>query len=108
LGSLDRPPFFSSPAAGSSGTISLPCTQTERAAPVREPLSCPPDSPVTPEDNEAIREVNRHAFGREDEARLVDALRDGGYARGRQVSRGRLARPRADGGGAGGPLVPVW
>jgi putative acetyltransferase len=35
----------------------------------------------TPEDQEAIREVNRKAFGRDDEARLVDALRDGGYAR---------------------------
>jgi putative acetyltransferase len=35
----------------------------------------------TPEDREAIREVNRQAFGQEDEARLVDALRDGGYAR---------------------------
>src|SRR6516162_233480 len=35
----------------------------------------------TPEDLEAIREVNRQAFGREDETRLVDALRDGGYAR---------------------------
>jgi putative acetyltransferase len=34
-----------------------------------------------PEDLEAIREVNRQAFGREDETRLVDALRDGGYAR---------------------------
>src|SRR5215831_17208082 len=35
----------------------------------------------TPEDREAIRAVNRQAFGQEDEARLVDALRDGGYAR---------------------------
>jgi putative acetyltransferase len=35
----------------------------------------------TPEDLEAIREVNRRAFGREEEARLVDALRDGGYSR---------------------------
>jgi putative acetyltransferase len=35
----------------------------------------------TPEDLEAIREVNRRAFGQEDEARLVDALRDGGYVR---------------------------
>jgi putative acetyltransferase len=34
-----------------------------------------------PEDREAIREVNRQAFGREDEARLVDALRAGGYVR---------------------------
>jgi putative acetyltransferase len=29
----------------------------------------------------AVRRVNRLAFGQEDEARLVDALRDGGYAR---------------------------
>jgi putative acetyltransferase len=35
----------------------------------------------TPEDLDAIREVNRRAFGGDDEARLVDALRDGGYAR---------------------------
>jgi putative acetyltransferase len=35
----------------------------------------------TPEDREPIHEVNREAFGREDEARLVDALRDGGYFR---------------------------
>jgi putative acetyltransferase len=32
-------------------------------------------------DLEAIREVNRLAFGQEDEGRLVDALRAGGYAR---------------------------
>jgi putative acetyltransferase len=37
--------------------------------------------PETPEDREAVLLVNRLAFGREDEARLVDALRDGGYAR---------------------------
>jgi putative acetyltransferase len=35
----------------------------------------------TPDDLEAIRQVNRQAFGRDDEARLVDALRDGNYAR---------------------------
>jgi putative acetyltransferase len=35
----------------------------------------------TPDDLEAIREVHRLAFGRGDEARLVDALRDGGYGR---------------------------
>jgi putative acetyltransferase len=35
----------------------------------------------TPADHDAIREVNRLAFGRDDEARLVDALREGGYAR---------------------------
>jgi putative acetyltransferase len=32
-------------------------------------------------DRAAIREVNRLTFGQEDEARLVDDLRDGGYVR---------------------------
>jgi hypothetical protein len=35
----------------------------------------------TPEDRGAVREVNRQSFRREDEARLVDALREGGHAR---------------------------
>jgi putative acetyltransferase len=35
----------------------------------------------TSDDLGSIRDVNRRAFGRDDEARLVDALRDGGYAR---------------------------
>jgi putative acetyltransferase len=37
--------------------------------------------PEAPEDRTAIHEVNRLAFGGEDEARLVDALRKGGYVR---------------------------
>jgi putative acetyltransferase len=37
--------------------------------------------PETTSDQSSIREVNRLAFGREDEARLVEALRDGGHAR---------------------------
>jgi len=37
--------------------------------------------PETPADHEAVRHVNRLAFGGEDEARLVDALRAGGHAR---------------------------
>ena len=37
--------------------------------------------PETAADQEAIRHVNRLAFGQDDEARLVDALRDGGYVR---------------------------
>lgn len=32
-------------------------------------------------DHHAVRVVNRLAFGRDDEARLVDSLRDGGYVR---------------------------
>jgi putative acetyltransferase len=34
-----------------------------------------------PRDLEGIREVNRLAFGQEDEARLVDTLRAGGYVK---------------------------
>ncbi len=34
--------------------------------------------PETSADHDAIRHVNRLAFGQGDEARLVDALRDGG------------------------------
>ncbi len=41
----------------------------------------PVTRPETTDDHAAIREVVRLAFGREDEARLVDALRDGGYVR---------------------------
>jgi putative acetyltransferase len=37
--------------------------------------------PETSADHEAIRRVNRLAFGQEDEARLVDELRAGGFAR---------------------------
>jgi putative acetyltransferase len=37
--------------------------------------------PETDNDHAAIREVNRLAFGQEDESRLVDALRAGGHAR---------------------------
>lgn len=36
--------------------------------------------PETAADLELIRNVHRRAFGREEEARLVDELRDGGYA----------------------------
>jgi putative acetyltransferase len=37
--------------------------------------------PERPEDLEGVRNVHRLAFGREDEARLVDALRAGGFVR---------------------------
>ena len=37
--------------------------------------------PESTADHDAIRHVNRLAFGQDDEARLVDALRDGGYIR---------------------------
>lgn len=37
--------------------------------------------PETPSDHHAIQDVNRLAFGRDDEARLVDSLRDGGYVK---------------------------
>jgi putative acetyltransferase len=37
--------------------------------------------PEKPADLDAIRQVNRLAFGQDDEPRLVDALREGGYVR---------------------------
>jgi putative acetyltransferase len=37
--------------------------------------------PETTADHEAVRRVHRRAFGRDDEAALVDALRAGGFAR---------------------------
>ena len=37
--------------------------------------------PEATADRDAIRHVNRFAFGQDVEARLVDALRDGGYVR---------------------------
>lgn len=37
--------------------------------------------PETAADRPALRDVNRLAFGRDDEANLVDALRDGGHVR---------------------------
>jgi putative acetyltransferase len=37
--------------------------------------------PESTADHEAVRNVNRLAFGQEEEAQLVDALRDGGYVR---------------------------
>jgi putative acetyltransferase len=37
--------------------------------------------PETAADLDALRHVNRLAFGQDDEARLVDALRKGGYVR---------------------------
>jgi putative acetyltransferase len=42
--------------------------------------------PETSADQEAIRQVNRLAFGQDAEARLVDALRDGGYVRASMVA----------------------
>jgi putative acetyltransferase len=37
--------------------------------------------PDTHQDHEAIRHVNRLAFGQDEEAQLVDSLRDAGYVR---------------------------
>jgi putative acetyltransferase len=45
------------------------------------PATSPLIRPQTPTDNEAIRHVNRLAFGQDAEAQLVDTLRGGGYVR---------------------------
>jgi putative acetyltransferase len=66
LGFRDIPAYYFNPVAGAL------FMELRLGVSVRE---------ETPADLEAIRGVNRRAFGREEEARLVDALRDGGYAR---------------------------
>ncbi|HEX5271417.1 MAG TPA: GNAT family N-acetyltransferase [Gemmataceae bacterium] len=66
LGFRDIPPYYCNPVPGAL------FMELQLGVCVRE---------ETPEDLEAIREVNRRTFGREGEARLVDALRDGGYLR---------------------------
>jgi len=40
----------------------------------------------TSADDKAVRHVNRLAFGQEEEARLVDALRNGGFVRASMVA----------------------
>ena len=50
--------------------------------------------PETSVDHEAIREVTRLVFGGAGEVQLVDALRDGGYARISLVA-GKMARSSA-------------
>lgn len=37
--------------------------------------------PETDADHEAVRHANQLAFGQDEEARWVDALREGGYVR---------------------------
>ncbi len=66
LGFRDIPAYCFNPVAGTL-FMELRLTLTVRAE--------------APEDRESIREVNGQAFGQEDEARLVDALREGGYTR---------------------------
>jgi putative acetyltransferase len=62
-------------------------TAGHRGISSRESVTCrttivtPLIRPETAEDDAAIREIHRQAFGRDDEALLVDALREQGYAR---------------------------
>jgi putative acetyltransferase len=66
LGFQDIPAYCFNPIPGAL-FLELPLSATVRAE--------------TPEDRQAVREVNLQAFRGVDEARLVDALRDGGHAR---------------------------
>lgn len=70
-------------ATGEGGWVDLPEPLVVRAG---EGFIAVPDAEVvireeTPADHAAVRVVNRLAFGENDEANLVDALRAGGYTR---------------------------
>lgn len=69
--------------AGDDGWVDLPEPLVVRAG---EGFIAVPEADVvireeTPADRDAVRGVNRRAFGRDAEADLVDALRAGGYVR---------------------------
>lgn len=69
--------------AGDGGWVDLPEPLVVRAGGgfVAVPVPVVAIRAEAPADRDAIRHVNRLAFGQEDEADLVDALRDGGYVR---------------------------
>src|SRR6476646_10378644 len=61
--------------------------------------------PETSADHDAIRHVNRLAFGQGDEARLVDAVRDGGVRDGDKVVA-HVGPPPQRGGATCQPFTP--
>lgn len=70
-------------AASDDGWVNLPDPLVVRAG---EGFVAVPEAELvireeTPADHAAVREVNRLAFGQDDEANLVDALRSGQYTR---------------------------
>jgi putative acetyltransferase len=69
--------------AGDSGWVDLAEPLVVRAGGgfVAVPVPAVAVRAEAPDDLDAIRAVNRLAFGQEDEAALVDVLRDGGYVR---------------------------
>jgi putative acetyltransferase len=82
-GSGERLGLLGTAAVGDGGWVDLAEPILVRAGEgfVAVPNSDPIIRPETPADLEAIFEVNHLAFGQDAEARLVDALRDGGYVR---------------------------
>lgn len=79
----DRRGVLAKATAGDDGWVDLSEPLVVRAGNgfVAVPVPTVAVRDETPEDIEAVRHVNRFAFGRDDEAALVDALRDGGYFR---------------------------
>jgi putative acetyltransferase len=79
----ERSGLLATALAGAAGWVDLPEPMVVRAgdAFIAVPAVAPLIRPENPGDHEAIRRVNRLAFGQEAEARLVDALRAEGYLR---------------------------
>jgi putative acetyltransferase len=79
----ERVGLLATAAVGEGGWVDLaePIVVHAGEAFMAAPITDPIIRSETAADLEAIREVNRLAFGQHAEARLVDALRDGGYAR---------------------------
>ena len=79
----ERLELLATATVGEAGWVDLPQPIIVRAgdAFIAVPAMPPIIRPETQADHEAIRHVNRLAFGRDAEARLVVALRLGGYVR---------------------------
>jgi putative acetyltransferase len=82
-GTGERLGLLATATVGEGGWVDLaePIIVRAGEAFIAVPVTPPLIRPETDADHNAIRHVNRLAFGQDAEARLLDALRDGGYVR---------------------------
>lgn len=66
---------------GDGGWVNLPSPIIVKAGEAFVAVVAPVVRPEAEADRDAVYRVNREAFGQDDEPRLVDQLRDGGYVR---------------------------